>query len=123
MTVNRILTNIITPNLEASTRFYTDLLDLIVQFESNWFVQLVSEQSGLELGLLISNHELVPQEFQGHPAGFYITFVVDDANAIYAKANLMNIDILQPPEMTSYGQLRMLLKDPAGTLIDISSVA
>ena len=123
MSITRILTNILTPNLEASTHFYTHLFDLSFQFESDWFVQLVSEQTGLEIGLLIANHELVPADFHGQPAGFYITFVVEDVNAIYQKAQAFGAEILQSPEMTDYGQLRMLLKDPAGALIDVSSVA
>ena len=122
MTVNRILTNVISPNLKASTDFYTELFDLTIQFESDWFVQLVSEQSDLEIGLLISDHELVPTEFQGPSGGFYMTFVVDDVNKTFAKAKKMGIDILQAPQMTTYGQLRMLIKDPAGALIDVSSL-
>ena len=123
MTITRILINIISSELEESTNFYTQLFGLTVQFESDWFVQLVSEKSGLEIGLLIANHDLVPAEFQGAPAGFYLTLVVDDANAIYKKANAMGIEILQELEMTDYGQLRMLIKDPAGALIDVSSIA
>lgn len=122
MTVSRILTNIISPDLKESTRFYTQLFELSIQFESDWFVQLVSD-SGLEIGLLIANHDLVPANFQGQPTGFYLTLVVDDATKIYERAQEMDAPILQAPEMTEYGQLRMLITDPAGALIDVSSVA
>jgi len=123
MSFNRILTNILTPNLSTSTEFYTQLFNLSVQFESDWFVQLVSDRPGLEIGLLIANHQLIPQDFQGKPAGMVITFVVDDANTVFAKAQAMGVQIIQPPQMTDYGQLRLLLKDPAGALIDVSSIA
>ena len=123
VTITRILTNIISPKLKESTNFYTQLFELTVQFESDWFVQLVSEKSGLEIGLLIANHELVPAEFQGQAAGFYLTLVVDNTTKIYNKAQAMGVEILQAPAMTNYGQLRMLIKDPAGALIDVSSIA
>ncbi len=123
MSLNRILTNILTPDLSTSTQFYTQLFGLSVQFESDWFVQLVSDRSGLEIGLLIANHDLVPEDFQGKPAGVYITFVVDDANSVFTKAQAMGVEIIQSPQMTDYGQLRLLLKDPAGALIDVSSIA
>ncbi len=96
MSVNRILTNIISPDLKESTTFYTQLFDLSIQFESDWFVQLVSEKTGLEIGLLIANHDLVPAEFQGQPTGFYLTLVVDDAAEIYKKAQALGATFCKP---------------------------
>ncbi len=121
MRINRILTNLCSHNLQESKEFYTSLFDLRVDFESDWFVHLISEGRELELGILQASHELVPEEFRGEPAGMYITFVVDDAMAIYEKAKALGFHIAKEPELTFYGQKRMLLKDPAGVLLDVSS--
>jgi catechol 2,3-dioxygenase-like lactoylglutathione lyase family enzyme len=121
MKINRILTNLCSQNLDESTEFYTSLFEFKVDYDSDWFVHLISEGRELEIGIIQSNHDLVPEEFRGKPSGMYITFVVDDAMAIYEKAKDLGIDIVKEPELTFYGQKRVLLKDPAGVLVDVSS--
>jgi uncharacterized glyoxalase superfamily protein PhnB len=63
----------------------------------------------------------MPAEFQAAPQGCYLTFVVDEVDAVYARAQAMNVSILQAPKDEFYGQRRLLLTDPNGLLIDISS--
>ncbi|WP_199851663.1 VOC family protein [Brumimicrobium mesophilum] len=75
----------------------------------------------MELGIIDKNHELVPNEFQNLPTGFYITFVVDNADEIYEIAQLEKLEIVSEPKDTFYGQRRFLLKDPDGSLVDVSS--
>ncbi|MFK7800804.1 MAG: VOC family protein [Anaerolineae bacterium] len=122
MTIGRILTNLCSNNLEASTYFYTSLFNFTIQFESDWFVHLQAENQSLEIGIMQADHDLVPQEFRGKPTGMYITFVVDDCDAVFERAKGLGVEIVQAPEMTFYGQNRLLLKDPAGILVDVSSV-
>lgn len=121
MRVNRILTNLCSDNLEASKAFYTSLFKFNVDYDSDWFVHLISEGRELEVGIMLSSHELVPEEFRGKPAGMYITLVVDDATAIYDKARELGCTVVKEPEHTFYGQKRLLLKDPSGVLVDVSS--
>ena len=64
---------------------------------------------------------MVPKEFRGKPVGIYVTLVVDDAVAIFEKAKELGVEIVKEPELTFYGQKRVLLKDPAGALVDVSS--
>lgn len=119
---NRLITNICSSKLPESKNFYTKLFDLIVQFDSDWFVQLASKDKRLEIGIIDKNSDLIPTEFQFNPMGFYLTFVVDNADTIYEIAKTEKFDIVSEPADTFYGQRRFLLKDPNGTLIDVSSV-
>ncbi len=121
MEINRILTNLCSDNLEESKVFYTSLFDFKVDYDSDWFVHLVSEGRELELGIIQSSHGLVPEEFRGKPAGMYITLVVDDAMSIYKRAKELGFNVVKEPELTFYGQKRLLLKDPSGVLVDVSS--
>ena len=121
MKINRIITNLCSNNISASKAFYTNLFNFEIAFESDWFVNLVSEGSGLELGIMQADHELVPEAYKGKPNGMYITLVVDNAVAIYEKAKNLGIEVIQQPEITFYGQKRLLLKDPGGVLVDVSS--
>ncbi len=121
MKINRLLTNLCSENLADSTEFYTTLFNFKVDYNSDWFVHLISEGQELEIGIMKSNHELVPEEFRGKPTGIYITLVVDDAVAIFEKAKELGVEVIRELELTFYGQKRVLLKDPAGVLVDVSS--
>ncbi len=120
-TINRMMSNICSDNLAASRDFYTKLFDFKADYDSDWFVHLISEDKKLELGIIDRTNDLVPERFQHQPQGFYITFVVTNADEIFQIATLENFEIVADPEDTFYGQRRFLLKDPDGTLVDVSS--
>ncbi|WP_035085968.1 VOC family protein [Aquimarina latercula] len=120
-TINRIMTNICSDNLAESRNFYTKLFDFNVEYDSDWFVHLISKDKKLELGIIDRTNEIVPNDFQNNPQGFYVTFVVDNADEIFEVAKTEKFEIISEPTDTFYGQRRLLLKDPNGTLVDISS--
>ncbi len=115
------MTNICSDNLAASRDFYTKLFDFKVDFYSDWFVHLISKDKNLELGIIDRTNEIVPKDFQNNPQGFYVTFVVENADEIFRIAESEKFEIISEPKDTFYGQRRLLLKDPNGTLVDISS--
>ncbi|KYG84483.1 hypothetical protein AWW67_05070 [Roseivirga seohaensis] len=119
--INRIMTNICSDNLAASRDFYTKLFDFKVDFDSDWFVHLISKNKNLELGIIDRTNEIVPKDFQNNPQGFYVTFVVDNVDEIFRIAESEKFEIISEPRDMFYGQRRLLLKDPNGTLVDISS--
>ena len=119
--INRIMTNICSDNLADSRDFYTKLFDFNVDYDSDWFVHLISKEKKLELGIIDRTNELVPKDFQNNPQGFYVTFVVDNVDEIFEIAEGAEFEIISKPTDTFYGQRRLLLKDPSGTLVDISS--
>ncbi|MDY8137734.1 VOC family protein [Aquimarina sp. 2201CG5-10] len=120
-TINRIMTNICSDNLVKSRDFYAKLFDLNIEYDSDWFIHLISKDKTLELGIIDRTNELVPKGFQNTPQGFYVTFVVDDVDEIFKIAELEGFEIVNKPTNTFYGQRRLLLKDPNGVLIDVSS--
>lgn len=118
----RLLINLCSDRLPASRDFYVALLNLTVNYDSDWYVQLSSSETpSLELGIIRRDHELVPPAYQTAPTGMYLTFVVDDVDATYERACALGLDILQPPKNEFYGQRRFLTVDPNGCLLDISS--
>ncbi|MEO0915043.1 MAG: VOC family protein, partial [Pseudomonadota bacterium] len=76
---------------------------------------------GFELGILDITHETIPPEIAARPGGAILTFVVDDLAEIHERALAMRAEILQPPTDLPYGQRRLMLRDPAGTAVDLSS--
>lgn len=120
-TINRMMTNICSDNLAASRDFYTKLFDFSVDYDSDWFVHLISKDKQLELGIISQTSEIVPVEFQNSPLGFYVTFVVDNTDEVFEIAKTEKFEVLSEPAATFYGQRRLLLKDPNGILLDVSS--
>lgn len=120
--MNRMITNICSESLERTRDFYANLFHMNVEYDSDWYVQLKAVEHPFELGIIDKNHEMVPADFRQNPTGFYISFVVNDVHYIYEKAKQLNYEVLEEPKPTFYGQVRMLLKDPSGSLLDVSSL-
>ena len=120
-TINRLMTNICSECLPESRDFYIHLFDFKIDFDSDWFVHLISESKNLELGIISKPHDIVPKEAQVNPSGIYITFVVENTDAIFELAKTINCEIISEPHDTFYGQRRLLLKDPNGVVVDVSS--
>lgn len=115
------MTNICSDNLAESKVFYTALFDFEVDYYSDWFIHLISKDKILELGIIQRTNEIVPEEYQNRPQGFYVTFVVQNVDDVFDIAKRKGFEIIAEPTDTFYGQRRLLLKDPDGVLVDVSS--
>lgn len=120
-TINRLLINICSDRLSESKAFYTKLFDFNVDFDSDWFIHLISKDKQLELGIIDRTNDLIPKSFQQKPQGIYLTFVVENADDVYSIALAEKMKVLEEPADTAYGQLRFLIQDPNGMMIDVSS--
>ncbi|MEL6558820.1 MAG: VOC family protein [Bacteroidota bacterium] len=120
--IKRLITNICTDDVQSSKYFYTKILDFQVAFDSDWYVQLIATDKSYELGLISRSSEVIPVDYQKQPQGFYLTFVVDSADDVYEISKEEGFEVIEEPTDTFYGQRRLLLKDPDGTMVDISSI-
>ena len=122
MTIRRGFASLFSDRLAETRDFYVKLLGFRVDFDSDWFVHLQApDNSAIELGLLRRDHELVPEPFRKAPTGTMVTVVVDDVDEIRERCRGMGIEVVQEPRNEFYGQRRMLVTDPDGTLVDVSS--
>jgi uncharacterized glyoxalase superfamily protein PhnB len=119
--ISRMMTNICSDKLSESRNYYTKLFDFNVDYDSDWFVHLISKDKQLELGIVSRTSDIVPDEIKGSPKGFYVTFVVEKVDEVYVIARQEGFEIISEPFNTFYGQRRLLLKDPNGVIVDISS--
>jgi len=120
--MKRQFTNILTEKVAETAAFYEQLLGMTAQFSADWFVNLVDpETPGLELGILSQTSDIVPAAARKAPAGVLLTFVVEDCDTLHERAKDMDADIVEAPRDLPYGQRRMIVRDPAGTFVDISS--
>ena len=116
-----MMTNICSNKLPESRDYYTKLFDFNVNYDSDWFVHLISKDKQLELGIISLTSEIVPKELKSSPQGLYMTFVVENTDEVFEIAKAEGFEVISEPSDTFYGQRRLLLKDPNGLIVDISS--
>ncbi len=120
--IDRTMFNVVADDLGAVRDFYVALLDFEQIYDSDWFIVLAPREGPrFELGIISKTSEVTPVTATRPPGGGYLTFVVPEVLAAFEQAKAMNADIIEPPTDMSYGQRRMILRDPAGTTLDISS--
>ncbi len=120
--MDRLFTSIFADDVQATADFYVRLFGMQKHFDSDWFVILVpADKPGIEYGILARDSDVVPDGVRDAPAGLMVTFVVDDCDAHFAAAAALGAEVVEPPTVMPYGQKRALVRDPAGTLVDISS--
>lgn len=119
--IERSFLTIFSDDLPASHEFYADLFGYKTAFESDWFVHLCSPENELiELGILSRTSEISPAEFRDRTGGM-LTIVVNDVDQTHERASQMGATIVEAPKNLFYGQRRMLVTDPNGMLLDVSS--
>lgn len=120
--ISRSFFSVFSDDLDKTREWYVDLFGYQVAFHSDWFIHLNAPQaSALELGIILRSHKIVPMEFRGAATGGMLTIVVEDVDKLHQKTISTGIEVLEAPQDLFYGQRRMLLTDPNGLLVDVSS--
>jgi catechol 2,3-dioxygenase-like lactoylglutathione lyase family enzyme len=120
--IERTMFNIVTDDLVGLRDFYTTLLSFEPIYESDWYIVLVPKEGPrFELGIIKRSSDVTPLAAAKPPGGGYLTFVVEEVLLAFEQGKVMNAEIIEPPTDLFYGQRRMILRDPAGTIVDISS--
>lgn len=120
--VSRVFYTMLADDVEATAAFYTDILELKRHFDSDWFIILAPIDGPLiELAILDANNPIVPKEAAARATGGMLNFVVEDVHVAHAAAQKTGAKIISSPTAMPYGQERMLIEDPNGQMIDVSS--
>lgn len=122
VTTSRFLTNLLCEDIVAIERLFREVFDFVVHYTSDWFIILKSHAgSELELGLIRSDHDVVPGGLAPTFGGVYLTIVVDDLQEVDARCRAHGVTILDGPTPLFYGQTRLLILFPGEIIIDVSS--
>ncbi len=114
--------SVFSTDLSRAKDWYVSLFDYRIEFESDWFVHLQdADNPSIEVGLIKRTHEVVPAQFRANPAGGMLTLVVDDVDELHNRAIASGAEVIEEPRDLFYGQRRLLLIDPDGLLVDVSS--
>lgn len=120
--MDRLFTSILTDDVSGTAQFYENVFGMTRHFDADWFVILTDpERPGLEFGVLDVKSSTVPDEASTSFGGAMVTIVVKDCDQSFSAAKKAGTAVVETPRQMPYGQRRALVRDPAGTLIDISS--
>ncbi len=120
--MQRCFVNLLSDDPARLRDWYVELFGWRVDFDSDWFVHLQSPANDdVELGILRADHDIVPDVLHGAAPGVIVTIVVDDVDELHERAVAAGVDVIEEPRDLFYGQRRLLLRDPDGTVVDASA--
>ncbi|MHC1558139.1 VOC family protein [Actinomycetospora sp. C-140] len=109
-------------DVAAVRAFYVDVLGFTVAFDIGWFVSLRQHgHDDLEVCVVHRDHAL-GEDLAGPVRGVVFAFLVDDVDAEHARLRALGVPVGVPPRDEPWGQRRFLVRDPAGTGIEIVQV-
>jgi catechol 2,3-dioxygenase-like lactoylglutathione lyase family enzyme len=112
MSVNRIVPDIKSRDLEASRQFYVDVLGLEVTMDLGFIVTLVSPSNPTAQVSLMRDDDssaILPQ----------ISIEVEDVDDVHSRAMFLGLDIVYPLTNEPWGVRRFFVTDPNGTIINV----
>ena len=104
-------------DVAASVAWYQALLDLDVVVDQGWYAELGIERTTF-VAFVQAGHETVPSAAGRRPGGILVSFEVDDATSVAARAEALGLEIVV--ELTvELGQRHLMIVDPDGAVVDV----
>jgi catechol 2,3-dioxygenase-like lactoylglutathione lyase family enzyme len=116
-------------DVERSVAFYTGLLDLAVEADLGWYVELgppsrSATGSGARSGDVVvafvaRGHPSVPPGFDRDRGGVLVSVLVNDAGSLARRAEAGGVTVAQACRNEDFGQRHFMAVDPDGFLVDV----
>jgi catechol 2,3-dioxygenase-like lactoylglutathione lyase family enzyme len=88
---------LLTADVRASTRFYTEHRGFEKVFESDWYVSLKHlENPTYELAIISHDHETIPEGYRRSTSALLLNFEVPSVESEYERLRAAGVKILQP---------------------------
>ena len=114
---------VITNKLEETKKFYTEVLNFGVTFESDWFILLHTPNGDSSISFLQSNHptqqKIFQNEFNGK--GVYLTIEVEKVDDFYKELKAKGVNIELELRDEPWGDRHFAVVDPNGIGVDITT--
>jgi len=112
---------IITPRLQETKKFYTDVLNFGVTFENDFYLLMHTPDHSTELSFLLPEHPsqqpLFQSAFQG--TGVYLTIEVENVDDEYKRIRSLGIPMAIELRDEPWGDRHFAIVDPNGIGIDL----
>jgi catechol 2,3-dioxygenase-like lactoylglutathione lyase family enzyme len=111
---------LLTADVRASTRFYTEHMGFEKVFESDWYVSLKHlENPTYELAIISHDHETIPEGYRRSTSALLLNFEVPSVESEYERLRAAGVKILQPLEDLPAGQRHFICQAPGGVMVDV----
>jgi lactoylglutathione lyase len=110
-------------DLEASIRFYRDVLGLPFRFATDSYAEFATE--GAKFSLYARSHlpELIGREAPSGPAGWpqgEVCFLCEDVDAEHERLLAAGVQVLAPPTDRPWGERTLHVADPDGWVVELT---
>jgi uncharacterized glyoxalase superfamily protein PhnB len=118
--VKSLFPDICCDDVKEARDFYVALFGFEPVFENAWYAQLrAPHDPDLQIAFVQRDHDSVPTAHRLPPQGVLVTIVVDDAAALYRRAQTQCAPIVQALRDEVFGQRHFMAQDPTGLLVDV----
>lgn len=109
------------PDIEASTRFFTEHLGFVVDMSADGFVSLTRPDAGFSIALLrVGLESFEPASHAGAAGqGLLLAFVVDDIDAEWDRLVAEGVTVATPIETEPWGERYFQMLDPNGIVVQL----
>jgi predicted enzyme related to lactoylglutathione lyase len=115
ITINRIVTNIFSVDVEACKPFYIDFLGLALVMDMKWILTFASKDNpSAQLSILQFD-----KKGKLDNSSTFLSIEVSDIDKLYEKAKIQNIEIVYPITDEPWGVRRFFVKEPNGATINL----
>ncbi|HNN81126.1 MAG TPA: VOC family protein [Leptospiraceae bacterium] len=118
----KLHTGIITKQIQESKKFYTEVLDFEIKFESEWFILLnVKNKPNNELALTLPNQTQTRKTYfqEEYQKGIWFILEVESIKNYYEKIKTKKVKIDLELTEEEWGDIHFTILDPNGIGIDI----
>jgi uncharacterized glyoxalase superfamily protein PhnB len=112
VTINRAVPNLHSERPAETRDFFMRLLGFEPAMDLGWVATLASPDNPAAQVTIIANDD---------PAAPGISVEVDDVDAIHARAVEQGLEIAYPLRDEDWGVRRFMLREPAGTMVNVLS--
>ncbi|MEU4478632.1 VOC family protein [Micromonospora sp. NPDC023966] len=112
MAVRRIKPNILSDDFEASSRFYRDLIGLDGGHGLDWILFFGGDVREVQLSVM-----KLDVKAGVHPD---VSIEVDDVDDVHARCVAAGAEIVYPLTDEPWGLRRFFVRDPSGTVVNVT---
>jgi len=120
-TTMKLNAGVLTENIEASKKFYSEVLGFGVSFENDFYLLMHTPGETAEISFLLPNHPtqqpFFHAPFQGK--GMFLTIEVEDVDALYERVKASGTEIKVEIRDEPWGDRHFAIEDPNGIGIDL----
>ena len=114
MAIRRVVPNIMSPDMDASHRFFAEFLGFNVVMDLGWIVTYASPRNPTAQISISPGDALDGQQMRP-----YLTIEVEDVAAVHAGAVARGYDVVHPLTDEPWDVRRFFVRDPNGAVINV----